>query len=325
MTLFFEIAGTSRQAFSQWKQPSVASMGRVSDAMVVEIATCIRKTQLPGASIRSVYEYICEKKPDLKALLKGCGKHRFERVCFAYGMRVEFKRFIPKTTVKGNFQFDNKIAGMELDGTVIILVCDICYIHGSNGKLLGYATLVTNLYTKLLLGLTFSRNMQSVETAHVVMYQAIKALKLKKLKRTKECSDPKGDTVIYFHSDGGKQFIEKKFLNMLADYGIESSMAGCCYENATAEAMNDILKNHMLPEFTINSFHKLKELETFILNCYNNNRVHGKLRHPLTNKKMTPSAYANLISNIQPCQRTKLKVKAVKRPVYIEVEPKPNQ
>jgi putative transposase len=322
MELYYDIAKSCRQGFSQWKQPSVASMERVTDTMIVEMARRIRKFEMPGSSAREVYKHICEEKPKDKALLKGCGKHRFERVCFAHGMRVEFRRFVPKTTVKGDFQFDNKIAGMELNGTVIVLVCDICYLYGSNGKLLGYATLVTDLYTKQLLGLAFSRTMHAEQTAHVAMGQAIEALKLEKLVPTKDCPNPERELKIYLHTDGGKQFIEKQFLKMLKQYGIESSMAGCCYENATAESMNDILKNHILPEFTINSFPQLKELESFIKKCYNNNRPHGRLKHPVTGKMMTPSAFASLISNIQPCQRTTLKVKAVKRAIYVEVEPK---
>ena len=51
---------------------------------------------------------------------------------------------------------------------------------------------------------------------------------------------------LIFHSDGGKQYIETKFIAELRRKDIDSSMAESCYENAFAEAFNDILKNRLI-------------------------------------------------------------------------------
>ena len=85
---------------------------------------------------------------------------------------------------------------------------------------------------------------------------------------------------LIFHSDGGKQYIEKTFLSMLRKTKIESSMADNCYEYPFAESFNDTLKNHILPFFELNSFAQLKKQEKFIKKSYNHYKVHTSInRH----------------------------------------------
>ena len=110
---------------------------------------------------------------------------------------------------------------------------------------------------------------------------------------------------LIFHSDGGKQYIEKIFLKAIRSRNIQSSMADNCYENAFAESFNDILKNHMLCDININSFVQLKGYENFIKHCYNYNRNHsGSLN-------LTPSEFEQHILTLQQCQRTILKIKVI--------------
>ena len=138
-------------------------------------------------------------------------------------------------------------------------------------------------YDSMLLGLTFSQTMRQAYT---------------------ERAKNKMPNLI-FHSDGGKQYIETKFLDALRQRHVQSSMAESCYENAFAEAFNDILKNHILYDLDLNSFAQLKKQEHFVKKCYNHHRPHNSLH------RMTPVEFEQHILTLQPCQRTLLKIKVI--------------
>jgi transposase InsO family protein len=293
MERLFLVADVTRQAFHQWLKPSIHQQTRTPKKKVVEMANEIRKKFLPGSSAREVYFYIRNSHETYSSALLGWGKHTFEALCLENGLRIETKRFIPKTTIRGDFVFPNRIEGLIINQINRIWVSDICYLYGANGLLIGYATSLIDLYSRRLLGLSFSQTMHAKVTSCEVLKQAL-------LER-------KNDTLegLFFHSDGGKQYIETSFRNTLGDRKIISSMADNCYENAFAESFNDILKNHMLPDLNLNSFHQLKKNEQFIKNCYNLNKRHSGIF------KMTPVGFENHILTLQPYQRTDLKIKVV--------------
>ena len=110
---------------------------------------------------------------------------------------------------------------------------------------------------------------------------------------------------LIFHSDGGKQYIEKVFLKNIRHHNIQSSMAENCYQNAFAESFNDILKNHMLFDININSFVQLKGVEKFIKHCYNFNRNHSGVLN------LTPNELEQHILTLQQCQRTTLNIEGI--------------
>ena len=293
MEALYEAAGISRQAFHNWLRPSALDLIRTPEKLVVEMAKNVRKQFLPGSSARSVYFYIRKKHQDYNSMLLGWGKPAFEALCLVNGLRIETKRFVPKTTIRGDYVFDNLIEGVQIDDINRIWVSDICYIYGSNGQLVGYATSLIDLYSRFLLGLSFSISMHAAVTSQEVIKQAVEIRNITRF-----------DNLI-FHSDGGKQYIEKIFLKALRSRNIQSSMADNCYENAFAESFNDILKNHMLNDININSFVQLKEAQNFIKHCYNYNRNHsGSLN-------LTPSEYEKHILTLQQCQRTNLKIKVI--------------
>jgi transposase InsO family protein len=293
MNALFEAAGISRQAFYDWIRPSDRELARTPKSTVLQMAEQIRLKFLPGSSAREVYFFIRNKHPKFNDLLFGWGKHSFEKLCLNNGMRVEFRRFVPKTTVRGDYIFPNLIEGLTISDFNQVWVSDICYIFGSHGKLVGYATTLIDLYGRKLLGLTFSKTMHAAVTSQEIIRQAF-------LERKKRHFDG-----LIFHSDGGKQYIEKIFLAQLTDKHIDSSMAESCYHNAFAESFNDILKNHMMHKLIINSFSQLKQHEQFLKNCYNCYRPHGSLH------KMTPNEFEQHSLTLQPNQRTSFKIKVI--------------
>lgn len=293
MEQLYKVAGTTRQAFHDWMKPSSREDARTDEAEVLALARRVRKQYLPGAGARTVHFFINNRPDVLENTLIGWGKHRFEQLCLANGFRVVAKRFVPKTTQRGAFVFPNLVAGKTIDGTDQVWASDICYIFGAHGNLLGYAISLIDLYSRRLLGLAFCRTMQAVETSMAIIRQAIRAR-------------GKGPfTGLIFHSDGGKQYIYASFLETLKKIGAVSSMAENCLENGFAEAFNDILKNHVLNQFELNSFSQLKKLEGFILKMYNEFRPHGSLG------KMTPIQFEQYLLSLQPYQRTKLLIKVI--------------
>jgi len=295
MGALYQAAGISRQAFHSWLQPLKLQLLRTPEDKVIEMAQDIRKHHLPGSSSREVYFYIRNKHKKYNLMLFGWGKHTFDALCLNNRLRIEYKNFVPKTTIRGSSMFPNRIEGMKISGINQVWVSDICYIFGSNGKLVGYATSLIDLYSRRLLGLSFSKTMHAAVTSQEVLRLALKERSRTTLKG------------MIVHSDGGKQYIESMFVNTLRRKGIESSMAKSCYENAFAEAFNDILKNHMLSDMNINSFPQLKKQERFIKNCYNRNRPHNSIQ------RMTPVEFEQHVLKLQPSQRIILEIKVIEQ------------
>jgi len=293
MESLYEVAATSRQAFRRWLRRGAARQAHTPPQTVLDMARDVRQTYLPGSSAREVYFYIRKWNEKYSFALYGWGKHRFEALCLANGLRIEYRSFVPKTTVRGHFVFPNRIEGLELSGIDQVWASDICYLFGSHGKLIGYATSLIDLYSRRLLGLNFSITMHAEQTSSAVLKQAFDT-------RKKNAFDN-----LIFHSDGGKQYIECNFLNALKERNIQSSMAENCFENAFAEAFNDTLKNHMLPEFDLNSFAQLKKIEPFVKDAYNYNKPHNSLN------RFTPVEFERSLLSLQQCQRTLLKIKKI--------------
>jgi putative transposase len=298
MENLYTTAGITRQAFYRWLYRSTSGQQRTPPHVVLEMARDVRENHLPGSSAREVYFYIRSKHEAYKTALSGWGKHRFEAICLANGLRVEYRRPFIKTTLRGDFVFPNRIEGAEISNIDQVWVSDICYLFGSQGKLIGYATSLLDLYSRRLLGLSFSQTMRAEETAQSVLCQAFEVRKQTAFER------------LVFHSDAGKQYIETNFVRALRSRKIQSSMAKNCYENAFAEAFNDTLKNHMLCDTTLNSFAQFKKQEGFLKQCYNHNKPHTSLN------RMTPVEFELNLLSMQPCQRTLLKIK--------KIEPRPN-
>lgn len=292
MEQLYDSAGLTRQAFHRWLIPTDKQISRTPAKLVLELARYVRKNYLPGSGSREVYAFI-RKRKELSPQLIGWGKHAFENLCLSSGLRIVSTRFRPKTTIRGHYIFPNLIEGMVITDINFIWVSDICYIFDNNGKLVGYATSLIDLYSRMLLGLNFSKTMTAIDTSVAVLKQAFKSRDKSRLTNT------------IFHSDGGKQYIYKPFLKLLGSANIKSSMAENCYENPHAESFNDTLKNHILLEYDINSFSQLKKQEKFIKYSYNNYKVHTGI------ERFTPIEYEQHIKNLKLCQRTKLDIKII--------------
>jgi len=293
MELLYASASITRQAFHQWARASNSQLEASPEKLVLELASYIRTQFLPGSGARELYAFI-RGRADLTQLLRGWGKHRFEALCLQNGLRIIPAKFRPKTTIRGAYTFPNLIEGRIIFDINKIWVSDISYIFNPLGALVGYATSLIDIYSRRLLGLEFSQTMKAVDTVVPVINQAFKIRKQTTFPNTT------------FHSDAGSQYIATTFLNKLNKAKICSSMARNCYENPFAEAFNDTLKNHVLPDLDFNSFVQLKKYQSFICYAYNQNKPHTAI-HPFT-----PIEYEKQILNLKTYQRTPLKIKVIR-------------
>ena len=144
-----------------------------------------------------------------------------------------------------------------------MIASDITYIH-LPGNRFCYATIVSDLYTRMILGYYVSESL--------MLEGSLKALKMvfKKYKLPSKA---------IHHSDHGVQYTSKEYTNYLRSKGISISMTGKgkCYDNAKAERIFNTLKH----EYGFkNTFRNIKEVRSELnhfVNNYNNLRIHESL------------------------------------------------
>ncbi len=281
----------SQQAYYQW----LCRQGRkpkfqADVAQVINLVKYIRKKYLPGAGIRQVYNFVLSK-PEYHDSIDGWSKHRYERLCKEQGLIIPIKRAYKGCTKKGDFQFDNLLKGKELNGINQAFATDMFYVFSNtNGRKIGYCTTLMDLYSRYLLGLSFSSTMQAEHTSYEVMKQCL------------EVRDAASLEGCIFHSDGAKQYIYQPLLKLLGELNMVSSMATSCFENSHAESLNDILKNHMLHGIVVNSIQQLKSQQEWLKKSYNCYRSHSSLG------KLSPADYERMIESVPICQRTIVKI-----------------
>jgi putative transposase len=269
----YDLLGVSGKSYERKrKHPSVIKE-RASTERVLVIARAVDNDYLLGSCSRELYKYIQEKLPDFKEELLGWPQRAFEKLCLDNGFRKVAKRFVPVTTEKGNFTYDNLIENTLVTDINQVWVCDMTYVFSASGKMIGYATSILDAYSRRLLALKFSDHMTAEETAISAIKQAMKERNMDYFPG------------LIFHTDGGKQFIEAKFKKLQKMAGITPSMAKCCYDNAQAESYNDTLKNHQLSTTTIVTLAQLKQMAGKLMKQYNENKPHTSLN------RMTPNEF----------------------------------
>ena len=95
---------------------------------------------------------------------------------------------------------------------------------------------------------------------------------------------------LIFHSDGGGQYYEKKFLQLTGKQNLVNSMCEYAWENGKAERINGVIKNNYLIHRNIKTFEDLvKEVDRSV-QLYNLEKPHIGLQ------RMTPVNFENKLS-----------------------------
>lgn len=145
-----------------------------------------------------------------------------------------------------------------------IWVSDMTYWK-INGDRHLYISLVTDAYSKMIVGYHVADNLEAVGCLQALQ-MAVKSLKQTFGNRLPLCH----------HSDRGIQYCSNQYVKLLQDNNIDISMteSGDPRDNAIAERVNGILKNEYLSAYEVSCVSEARTLLHDVVELYNNDRPH---------------------------------------------------
>jgi transposase InsO family protein len=217
------LAGFSRQAYYQERR--LRSRQAVAEDAVVELVNAQRRIH-PRIGARKLRVLI---RQDLREMGISIGRDRFFTLLRRRGLLVKRSRRWAKTTDSrhGFVVWPNRIRNIVASMPHQVWVCDLTYIRTEEGFL--YLSLVTDAYSRKIVGYCIHDSLES--------QGCLRALQMALAQL------PEGAQPIH-HSDRGMQYCCREYIELLQACGCPVSMTeqNHCYENATAERVNGILK-----------------------------------------------------------------------------------
>ena len=178
---------------------------------------------------------------------------------------VKVKKSFQKTTYSQHSYVvaPNRIKELSITNPHQVLVADCTYLR-LVGRKFAYLFLVTDAYTRMIVGFHLSRDLSH--------YSAVIALE----NAVSRMPDPRG---VIHHSDRGCQYCCHEFLAVLRAHEMVSSMtdANHCYQNAVAERVNGILKDEFSLDAEFRTFEQLRAAVVHAIMVYNTKRTHWSL------------------------------------------------
>lgn len=197
------------------------------------------------------------------------GKERVQKLMQLHGIRAKGKRRFKVTTdshhdlpIAPNL-LERKFAVSEPDK---VWAGDITYIATDEGWL--FLAVVIDLFSRQVIGWSLRQDM----TRDLV----IDALRMAWFKR-----HPSKQAGLIFHSDRGSQYAAKDFRDVLAEYGITSSMSrkGNCWDNACSETLFGSLKVERLHGQRFKTRRQAMDEVIAWMLWYNRTRLHSTLAY----------------------------------------------
>lgn len=264
MNQLYKSIGVSKQAFHQ-KMDRLQLMHSEQQQLLVLVHQ-IREDH-PTMGARDMY---------FKLMPESMGRDAFEDFCKSENlMSKKTKNWYRTTDSTGVVRFDNLLLDLIIDHINQVWQSDITY-YELNGRFY-YITFILDTYSRKILGYKLSKRLTTEHTTLPALNMAI-------IQRMKEAM--RLDNLI-FHSDGGGQYYDKRFLRLTAKYNIVNSMCEYAWENGKAERLNGVIKNNYLKHRDINSFEDLqKELDRSV-SLYNSEKPHIALQ------RRTPEEFEN--------------------------------
>jgi transposase InsO family protein len=244
------MTGITKQAVHQYDQRQELFDTQVSD-LLIQVDEL--REEHPGCGVAKMHETL---RPDF------IGRDRFVEIFMELGYRVKRVKNYVRTTIPTHLKYPNLIEGLYVYKPNQVWQSDITYFY-LNGRFY-YIVFILDVYTRKILGYNVSENLRAESN--------IKALKM--AIKSRNGLSLRG---MIHHSDRGSQYVDKLYLELLAEYGIEVSMGLKAQDNAYAERINGTIKNEYLKRWEIKSFCDLKVKLTKAVNHYNNKRLHDSL------------------------------------------------
>ena len=262
VTELTELLGLSKQSY--YKKKRLEEEKDIRENLVLSLVKEKRKLWKKGSG-RNLHASLQEefKKHNLKL-----GRDKFFELLRENGLLVKGKQRRTRTTFSYHHfhKYPNLIKELTVSRINQVIVTDITYLYLRDSNSFAYLFLVTDLFSRKILGFKVSDNLSAKS--------AIEAL-LMALNNMHDIDDT------IHHSDRGIQYCSHEYTGILKQYGIRISMTENSdpLENAVAERINKTLKEEFSEERQI-SFSNLREAKIMIsqiVSFYNDERPHRSL------------------------------------------------
>ena len=257
-----ELLGYSKQSY--YKRIKLEEQKDITDSLVLSLVKEKRKLWKKGSG-RNLHASLQEKFKQHNIKL---GRDKFFELLRENGLLVKKKQRRTRTTFSYHHfhKYPNLIKNLTVERVNQVIVTDITYLYLRDSYSFAYLFLVTDLFSRKILGFKVSSNLSS-KSAVEALVMAVNNM------------NEIDDTI--HHSDRGIQYCSHEYTGILKKYGIKISMTENSdpLENAVAERINKTVKEEFSDEKQI-SFYNLREAKIMIsqiVNFYNDERPHRSL------------------------------------------------
>jgi len=258
------LLGYSKQAY--YKKIKTKEKYDIQETLILELVKEKRKLWKKGSG-RNLHAAL---KTEFNKHNVKIGRDKFFTLLRNNGLLINNKLRRTRTTFSYHHfhKYPNLVRELKVTRVDQVIVTDITYLYLSGVDSFAYLFLVTDLFSRKILGFYVSDDLTAKS--------GIKALRMA-LKNMRDRSNT------IHHSDRGLQYCSHKYTKILKKNNIKISMTENSdpLENAVAERINKTLKE----EFTIDkqiSFQNYNEAKTImkqIIKFYNEERPHRSLEY----------------------------------------------
>lgn len=257
-----ELLGYSKQAY--YKKIKIKEKQDIQESLVLDLVKQKRKLWKKGSG-RNLHAALKTEfnRHDVKM-----GRDKFFDLLRNNGLLIKKKHRRTRTTFSYHHfhKHPNLIRELEVTRVNQIIVTDITYLYLSGTNSFAYLFLVTDLFSRKVLGYNVSNNLSAKS--------GVKALRM----ALKNMSDTK-DTI--HHSDRGVQYCSHEYTKILKDNNIKISMTENSdpLENAVAERINKTLKEEFTTDkqISFSNYREARIIMSQIIKFYNDERPHRTL------------------------------------------------
>lgn len=257
-----ELLGYSKQSY--YKQLERQDIKSLNEGLIIDLVLNKRKLWKKGSG----RNLLASLQTEFKQHGISIGRDRFFDLLRKNNLLIKPKQ--RKTITTNSYhhfhKYPNLIKDLKVTRVNQVIVTDITYLYLRESDSFAYLFLVTDLFSRKILGFNISPNL--------LAKSAIKALTMafNNMSDIKDC---------IHHSDRGIQYCSNQYTELLKKKNIRISMTENSdpLENAVAERINKTIKEEFTEEKQI-SFSNFKEAKTVIsqiIKFYNDERPHRSL------------------------------------------------
>ena len=264
ITALTELLGYSKQAY--YKKTKTKEKQDIQESLVLDLVKQKRKLWKKGSG-RNLHAAL---KTEFHQHSVKMGRDKFFDLLRNNGLLIKKKHRRTRTTFSYHrfHKYPNLIRELEPTRVNQVIVTDITYLYLSGTDGFAYLFLVTDLFSRKILGFNISDDLTAKS--------GVKALRM----ALRNMSDTK-DTI--HHSDRGVQYCSHKYTKILKDNDIRISMTENSdpLENAVAERINKTLKEEFTSDKQISftNYRQAKIMMSQFIQFYNDERPHRSLEY----------------------------------------------